>query len=208
MFLRGGRKILPLDNYSLNIFFFLCCLLGKATHIINTGCKGSPGCGGSENAAICLCSILQTLPHFQGSLNCSFHVRKGRLRSWNTFAKVISKRAFLPIQWRHQVQTANNYWWTCFKEGREEQHLVKESESSPPQWLECPIPGDIQGQAGCGSEQPGLVIGKAAHNRGVETWWSLWSFSTQAMLWFIIHWVVGSFRLGKTSKTIKYIANI
>ena len=30
----------------------------------------------------------------------------------------------------------------------------------------CPIPGGIQGQAGCGSGQPGLVV---AHSMGVET---------------------------------------
>ena len=28
---------------------------------------------------------------------------------------------------------------------------------------------DIQGQAGCGSGQPGLVVGDPAHSRGVET---------------------------------------
>ena len=33
----------------------------------------------------------------------------------------------------------------------------------------CPIPGGIQGQAGCGSGQPGLVVGDPAHSRGVET---------------------------------------
>ena len=32
-----------------------------------------------------------------------------------------------------------------------------------------PIPGGIQGQAGCGSGQPGLVVGNPAHSRGVET---------------------------------------
>jgi len=47
----------------------------------------------------------------------------------------------------------------------------------------CPIPGGIQGQAGCGSGQPGLVVGNLAHSRGVETTWSLRSFSTQAILW-------------------------
>ena len=30
-------------------------------------------------------------------------------------------------------------------------------------------PGCIQGQAGCGSGQPGLVIGDLAHSKGVET---------------------------------------
>ena len=32
----------------------------------------------------------------------------------------------------------------------------------------CPIPGGIQSQAGCGSGQPGLVVGDPAHSRGVE----------------------------------------
>ena len=32
----------------------------------------------------------------------------------------------------------------------------------------CPIPGGIQGQAGCDSGQPGLVIADLAHSRGVE----------------------------------------
>ena len=35
----------------------------------------------------------------------------------------------------------------------------------------------------CGSGQPGLVVGDPARSRGVETGWSLWSFSTQAILW-------------------------
>ena len=33
----------------------------------------------------------------------------------------------------------------------------------------CPIPGGIQGQAGCGSGQPGLVVGDPAHSKRVET---------------------------------------
>ena len=33
----------------------------------------------------------------------------------------------------------------------------------------CPIPGGIQGQAGCGSGQPGLLVGDPAHSRGVAT---------------------------------------
>jgi len=48
----------------------------------------------------------------------------------------------------------------------------------------CPIPGGTQGQAGCGSGQPGLVVGDPAHSRGVETQWSLLSSSTQAILRF------------------------
>ena len=33
----------------------------------------------------------------------------------------------------------------------------------------CPIHGGIQCQAGCGSGQPGLVVGDPAHSRGVKT---------------------------------------
>jgi len=33
----------------------------------------------------------------------------------------------------------------------------------------CPIAGGFQGQAGCGSRQPGLMVGNPAHSRGVET---------------------------------------
>jgi len=32
----------------------------------------------------------------------------------------------------------------------------------------CPIPGGIQGQAGCGSGQPGLVVGDPAYSRGLK----------------------------------------
>ena len=39
-------------------------------------------------------------------------------------------------------------------------------------------------QAGCGSGQPGLVVGNPVHGREVEIRWSLRSFSTQAILWF------------------------
>jgi len=48
----------------------------------------------------------------------------------------------------------------------------------------CPNPSGIQGQTGCGSGQPGLVVGNPAHSRVIETRWSLWSFSTQAILWW------------------------
>ena len=34
-------------------------------------------------------------------------------------------------------------------------------------WI-CPIPGGIQRQAGCGSWQPGLVVGDPAHSRGLK----------------------------------------
>ena len=32
----------------------------------------------------------------------------------------------------------------------------------------CPIPAGTQGQAGCGSGQPGLLVGDPAHSRGLE----------------------------------------
>ena len=32
----------------------------------------------------------------------------------------------------------------------------------------CPVAGGIQGQAGCGSGQPGLVVGNPAHSRGLK----------------------------------------
>ena len=32
----------------------------------------------------------------------------------------------------------------------------------------CSIPAGIQGQAGCGSGQPGLLVGDPAHSRGLE----------------------------------------
>jgi len=32
----------------------------------------------------------------------------------------------------------------------------------------CPIPAGIQGQAGCGSGQPGVLVGDPAHSRGLE----------------------------------------
>ena len=32
----------------------------------------------------------------------------------------------------------------------------------------CPIPGGVQGQAGCGSGQPGLMVGDPAHSREVK----------------------------------------
>ena len=42
-----------------------------------------------------------------------------------------------------------------------------------------PHPWRHSSQAGCGSVQPGLVVGNPAHLRGLETRWSLWSFSNQ-----------------------------
>ena len=46
----------------------------------------------------------------------------------------------------------------------------------------CPIAGNVQGQAGWGFEQLGLVEGVPAHGRGVGTRWSLGSLPTQTIL--------------------------
>ncbi|NWR23148.1 HMDH reductase, partial [Emberiza fucata] len=42
--------------------------------------------------------------------------------------------------------------------------------------------GSVQGQAGWGSEQPGLVKGVPVFSRGVETRWSLWSQPKQVLI--------------------------
>jgi len=63
---------------------------------------------------------------------------------------------------------SHRWWWHTF--------LPKEVVDAP--CLEA------FSQAGCGSGQPGLVVGDPAHGRGVETGWSLRSFSTCAILWF------------------------
>ena len=45
---------------------------------------------------------------------------------------------------------------------------MKRKEQVAQQSCGCPIPGGIQGQAGCGSGQPGLLVGDPAHSRGLE----------------------------------------
>ena len=49
----------------------------------------------------------------------------------------------------------------------------------------CPMPGNVQGQAGWGFEQPGLVGGVPALDRGVGTRWSLRCLPTQTILWTV-----------------------
>jgi len=39
----------------------------------------------------------------------------------------------------------------------------------PQEAVDAPIPAGIQGQAGCGSGQPGLVVGDPAHSRGLKS---------------------------------------
>ena len=51
-----------------------------------------------------------------------------------------------------------------------------------------PIPGGIQGRAGCGSGQPGLVVGDPAYSRGVETRWFFNSGHSMILWLFSCHW--------------------
>ena len=51
----------------------------------------------------------------------------------------------------------------------------------------CPTPGDTQGQAGWGSEQPHLAVGVPVHCRGIGPD-GLWeSLPTQTILWIYKH---------------------
>jgi len=48
------------------------------------------------------------------------------------------------------------------------QRVVTHWNRLPKGGCRCPIPEGIQGQAGCGSGQPGLLVGDPAHSRGLE----------------------------------------
>ena len=62
------------------------------------------------------------------------------------------------------------------------QRVVTHWNRLPRETVDAPSLEAFKGQVGCGSEQPGLVVGDPAHSRGVETRLSLCSFSTQAIL--------------------------
>jgi len=82
-----------------------------------------------------------------------------------------------------EVHSHRSYWGDYWLRGR--QPLPKGWRAAalfPLLFTLTLIPGGIQGQAGCGCGQPGLVVGDAVHSMEVETGWSLWSFSTQAIL--------------------------
>lgn len=73
----------------------------------------------------------------------------------------------------------------CWEEG--EVSLVAQRNRPNWCWMCCAVEISsccIQGQAGCGYLQPGLVVGDPVCGREVDTRWSLWPFSTQAILWF------------------------
>jgi len=54
--------------------------------------------------------------------------------------------------------------------GASSQEILQQRLENPAQGgCGCPISGGIQGQAGCGSGQPGLVVGDPANSRGVGT---------------------------------------
>ena len=56
--------------------------------------------------------------------------------------------------------------------------------SKEPEVAQVPLLGSVQGQAGWGFEQPGIVEGVPAHGRGRGTRWSLRSLPTQIIVWF------------------------
>ena len=66
------------------------------------------------------------------------------------------------------------FYKACKGKNSQCQDLEQVAETSPLEQVAqggcgCPIPGGIPGQAGCGSGQPGLVVGDPAHSRSVET---------------------------------------
>jgi len=60
--------------------------------------------------------------------------------------------------------------------------VVRQRNRLPREIVECPLPGNVQGQVGRGFEQPVLVEGVPAHGRGVITRWSLRSLPIQTIL--------------------------
>ena len=63
----------------------------------------------------------------------------------------------------------------------------------------CPIPAGIQGQAGCGSGQPGLLVGDPAHSRGLELDELCAPFQPRPFYGSMILWSLSFSGLGRNS---------
>ena len=74
-------------------------------------------------------------------------------------------------QLKHRRSSSGQYYRTYFTRFRSSWSSSAVG-NGPDKWhclfCGCPIPGGIQGQAGCGSGQPGLLVGDPAHSRGLK----------------------------------------
>ena len=68
------------------------------------------------------------------------------------------------------------------------QRVVMHWNRLPKEAVGAPSPGGIQGQAGCGSGQPGLLVGDPAHSRGLELMSIVVLFNPghSVILWYVI----------------------
>jgi len=65
-------------------------------------------------------------------------------------------------------ETQESPFWLDIRRKFFTQRVVMHWNSLPKEAVDAPIPGGIQGQAGCGSGQPGLLVGDPAHSRGLR----------------------------------------
>ena len=87
-------------------------------------------------------------------------IRQGRLKESGDKVKIISAD-----NTSHQKGTSSSQDY----EGQVGKAILVPSLTAPARIFRCFIPRGIQGQAGCGSGQPGLVVGDPVHSRWVET---------------------------------------